>query len=162
MAGIRHFYGLFCCCPRRGLVSWYLCRRPPPRSKHDGSETNYSGSTTLVCLLRGKLVEVLSRSIHPRSVPFWKLKSSFILWANLISCAGDHRRGPSMTAAGGTRGCPAATPPAAFSLAQLCSVGFPTCYTLLAVLWIRIRMFMGLLDPDPVVRDPDPSIIKQK
>ncbi len=28
----------------------------------------------------------------------------------------------------------------------------------------RIRMFLGLLDPDPFVRcmDPDPSIIKQK
>ncbi len=41
--------------------------------------------------------------------------------------------------------------------------------TLLQVLriWIRIRrihMFLGLLDPDPLVRgmDPDPSIIKQK
>ena len=33
-----------------------------------------------------------------------------------------------------------------------------------AVLRIRIRMFLGLLDPDPLVRgsDPDPSIIKQK
>ncbi len=34
------------------------------------------------------------------------------------------------------------------------------------VLRIRIRMFLGLLDPDPLVRgmvpDPDPSIIKQK
>jgi hypothetical protein len=29
---------------------------------------------------------------------------------------------------------------------------------------IRIHMFLGLLDPDPLVRgmDPDPSIIKQK
>jgi hypothetical protein len=29
---------------------------------------------------------------------------------------------------------------------------------------IRIHMFLGLMDPDPVVRgmDPDPSIIKQK
>jgi hypothetical protein len=31
---------------------------------------------------------------------------------------------------------------------------------------IRIRMFLGLRDPDPLVRgmdpDPDPSIIKQK
>jgi hypothetical protein len=33
---------------------------------------------------------------------------------------------------------------------------------------LRIRMFLGLLDPDPLVRctdpdpDPDPSIIKQK
>ncbi len=29
---------------------------------------------------------------------------------------------------------------------------------------IRSRMFLGLLDPDPLVRgmDPDPSIIKQK
>jgi hypothetical protein len=29
---------------------------------------------------------------------------------------------------------------------------------------IRIRMFLGLLDPDPVVRgtDPDPSILKHK
>jgi hypothetical protein len=30
----------------------------------------------------------------------------------------------------------------------------------------RIRVFLGLLDPDPLVRgtgtDPDPSIIKQK
>jgi hypothetical protein len=28
----------------------------------------------------------------------------------------------------------------------------------------RVRMFLGLLDPDPLVRgvDPDPSIIKQK
>jgi hypothetical protein len=36
----------------------------------------------------------------------------------------------------------------------------------LAVLRIRIHMFMGLPDPDPLVRgtdlDPDPSIIKQK
>jgi hypothetical protein len=34
-----------------------------------------------------------------------------------------------------------------------------------AVLWIRIRMFVGLLGPDPLVRDtaPDPdTIIKQK
>ena len=35
-----------------------------------------------------------------------------------------------------------------------------------SVLWIRIRGFFGLLDPDPLVRgtdlDPDPSIIKQK
>ncbi len=35
-----------------------------------------------------------------------------------------------------------------------------------AVLWIRIqiRMFMGLMDPDPLVRgtEPDPSFIKQK
>ncbi len=38
-----------------------------------------------------------------------------------------------------------------------------------AVLWIRIRihqihMFLGLQDPDPLVRgmDPDPSIIMQK
>jgi hypothetical protein len=34
------------------------------------------------------------------------------------------------------------------------------------VLWIRIRMILGLLDPDPLVRgtdpDLDPSIIKQK
>jgi hypothetical protein len=33
-------------------------------------------------------------------------------------------------------------------------------------LWIRIRMFLGLPDPDPLVRgtepDPDPSINKQK
>jgi hypothetical protein len=33
-------------------------------------------------------------------------------------------------------------------------------------IWIRIHMFLGLLDPEPVVRgmdkDPDPSIIKQK
>jgi hypothetical protein len=29
---------------------------------------------------------------------------------------------------------------------------------------IRIHMFLGILDPDPLVRgmDPDPSIIKQK
>jgi hypothetical protein len=31
---------------------------------------------------------------------------------------------------------------------------------------LRIRMFLGLLDPEPLVRgtdpDPDPSIIKQK
>ncbi len=35
---------------------------------------------------------------------------------------------------------------------------------ILAVLGIRIRMFLGLLDPDPLVRgtDSDPSIIKQK
>jgi hypothetical protein len=36
----------------------------------------------------------------------------------------------------------------------------------LSVLRIRIRihMFLGFLDPDPLVRgmDPDPSIIKQK
>jgi hypothetical protein len=36
----------------------------------------------------------------------------------------------------------------------------------IAVLRIRIRicMFLGLLDPDPLVRgmDPEPSIIKQK
>ncbi len=33
-----------------------------------------------------------------------------------------------------------------------------------SVLQIRIRMFLGLLDPDPLVRvtHPDPSIIKQK
>jgi hypothetical protein len=39
-----------------------------------------------------------------------------------------------------------------------------------AVLLIRIRMFLGLLDPDPLVRDTDPdrnptadlSIIEQK
>ncbi len=37
-----------------------------------------------------------------------------------------------------------------------------------AVLRIRIRMFLGLLDPDPVIRgidpdlDTDPSITKQK
>jgi hypothetical protein len=35
-----------------------------------------------------------------------------------------------------------------------------------AVLRIRIHMFLGLLDPDPLVRgmdpDPDPSIIMQK
>jgi hypothetical protein len=32
------------------------------------------------------------------------------------------------------------------------------------VLRTRIRMFLGLLDPDSLVRgmDPDPSIIKQK
>ncbi len=32
------------------------------------------------------------------------------------------------------------------------------------VLRIRIHMFLGLLDPDPLVRDmdPDPSIIEQK
>jgi hypothetical protein len=34
-----------------------------------------------------------------------------------------------------------------------------------AVLRIRIHMFLGLLDPDPLVRgmdpDPDPSVIKQ-
>jgi hypothetical protein len=32
-----------------------------------------------------------------------------------------------------------------------------------AVLWIRIRMFLGLQDPDPLVTgtDPDPSVIKQ-
>jgi hypothetical protein len=32
-----------------------------------------------------------------------------------------------------------------------------------SVLWIRIRMFLGLPDPDSVVRraDPNPSIIKQ-
>jgi hypothetical protein len=40
-------------------------------------------------------------------------------------------------------------------------------YWLMAVLRIRIRrirMFLGLPDPDPLVRglDPDPSIIKQK
>ena len=44
-------------------------------------------------------------------------------------------------------------------------------YVLAAVLWIRIRrirMVLGLLDPDPLVRgtgpalDQDPSIIKQK
>jgi hypothetical protein len=35
-------------------------------------------------------------------------------------------------------------------------------------IWSRIRMFLGLLDPDPIVRgtgtdpSPDPSIIKQK
>jgi hypothetical protein len=31
-------------------------------------------------------------------------------------------------------------------------------------LLLRIHMFLGLLDPDPLVRDldPDPSIIKQK
>ncbi len=36
--------------------------------------------------------------------------------------------------------------------------------TFLSVLRIRIRMFLGLLDPDPLGRDPDPdpSIIKQK
>jgi hypothetical protein len=38
-------------------------------------------------------------------------------------------------------------------------------WALSAVLWIRIRMFLGLLnpDPDPLVRAmyPDPSIIKQ-
>jgi hypothetical protein len=41
--------------------------------------------------------------------------------------------------------------------------------TFVTVLRIRIRihrihMFLGLLDPDPLVRgmDPDPSIIKQK
>ncbi len=39
---------------------------------------------------------------------------------------------------------------------------------LLTVLGIRIRKFLGLLDPDPLVRGmdldpaPDPSIIKQK
>jgi hypothetical protein len=37
---------------------------------------------------------------------------------------------------------------------------------LVQVLWIRIRLFLGLLDPDPLVRgtdpDPGPSIIKQK
>jgi hypothetical protein len=36
----------------------------------------------------------------------------------------------------------------------------------LPVLRIRIHMFLGLLDPDPLVRgmdpDPDPSIAKQK
>jgi hypothetical protein len=38
----------------------------------------------------------------------------------------------------------------------------------LPVLRIRIRMFLGLQDPDPLVRgmdpdlDPDPSIIQQK
>jgi hypothetical protein len=33
-----------------------------------------------------------------------------------------------------------------------------------ALLLIRIRTFLGLLDPNPLVRgtDPDPSIIKQK
>ncbi len=39
-------------------------------------------------------------------------------------------------------------------------------YPFHAVLWIRIRMFLGLLDPDPLLSctDPDlgPSIIKQK
>jgi hypothetical protein len=41
--------------------------------------------------------------------------------------------------------------------------------TYFSLLWIRIRrirMFLGLLDPDPLVRDPDPdpapAIIKQK
>jgi hypothetical protein len=29
------------------------------------------------------------------------------------------------------------------------------------VLRLRIRLFFGLLDPDPLVRDPDPSIIKK-
>jgi hypothetical protein len=35
---------------------------------------------------------------------------------------------------------------------------------LMAVFRIRISMFLGLLDPDPLVRgmDPDPSFIKQK
>jgi hypothetical protein len=37
--------------------------------------------------------------------------------------------------------------------------------TYFSVLWIRIRMFLCLLDPDPLVRDTDPdpapSIIKQ-
>ncbi len=39
-------------------------------------------------------------------------------------------------------------------------------FVLAPVLRIRIRMFLGLLDPDPLVRgtdpDSDPSIIKQK
>jgi hypothetical protein len=36
--------------------------------------------------------------------------------------------------------------------------------TFKAVLRIRIRMFLGLMDPDPLVKgmDPDPSISKQK
>ena len=39
---------------------------------------------------------------------------------------------------------------------------------LLPVLWIRMRMFSGLLDPDPLFSgtdsspDSDPSVIKQK
>jgi hypothetical protein len=37
-------------------------------------------------------------------------------------------------------------------------------HVFLAVLRTRLRMFLGLLDPDPLVRgmDPDPYIIKQK
>jgi hypothetical protein len=36
-------------------------------------------------------------------------------------------------------------------------------YGMHAVLRIRICMFLGLADPDPIIRgtDPDPSIIKQ-
>ncbi len=58
---------------------------------------------------------------------------------------------------------------------KLSKVPYITCFFILlviqqkkskttAVLLIRIRMFLGLLDPNPLVRatDPDPSIIKHK
>jgi hypothetical protein len=49
---------------------------------------------------------------------------------------------------------------------QYHSFQFSGSERLLSVLRIRTRMFLGLLDPDPLVRgidpEPDPSIIKQK
>jgi hypothetical protein len=41
----------------------------------------------------------------------------------------------------------------------------PLLFAVLRIpIWIHIRTFEGLLDPDPLVRgaDPDPAIIKQK
>jgi hypothetical protein len=48
-----------------------------------------------------------------------------------------------------------------------CQPMFDTCVNFLTVLWIRIRrirMFLGLLDPDPLVRvtDPASNLLKQK
>ncbi len=51
------------------------------------------------------------------------------------------------------------------SSAFVWKVGYPI-YVVLTMLRIRIHMFLGLPDPDPLVRDPnpalDPSIPKQK
>jgi hypothetical protein len=43
-------------------------------------------------------------------------------------------------------------------------MAFVPRYVFLSVFRIRIHMFLGLPDPDPLVRgmDPDPSIIKKK
>jgi hypothetical protein len=55
---------------------------------------------------------------------------------------------------------------AALSLMKRCVFAvlrIPPVYHLnkITVLWIRNRTFLGLLDPDPMDLDPDPSIIKQ-
>ncbi len=68
--------------------------------------------------------------------------------------AGDHRRGPSMTAAGATRASPAVTPPAAFSLAPLCSVGSAFPYMLYWILKVLTNEKRGGLTVVSFDRSP--------